>query len=132
MNKIVLFSFGVIIILGFSRCADNEPVKHEAAKKVDTTEKKITRSNKTFFSDCRVLLQDARKMDSILLTQNEIDKNSANKAISTFVDYANYCHNDSLGPIYLVKCAQVSRAINNIPQAKLALEKCLQDYPAFG
>jgi TolA-binding protein len=36
-----------------------------------------------------------------------------------------------LSPVYLVKTAQIAQAINNIPQAKVVLDKCIADYPNF-
>jgi len=122
-------TFTFLLALFFFACGDKQ-IQNETVAQADST-KTISRSNKTFVSDCRILLQEAKMMDSILLGQTEIDMNSANKAIVAFADFANYCHQDSLSPIYLIKCAQVARAINNIPQAKLVLEKCIQDYPNF-
>jgi outer membrane protein assembly factor BamD (BamD/ComL family) len=55
----------------------------------------------------------------------------ANKAIKAFTDYAYYCSNDTVTPIFLIKTAQVSVSINNIPQAKLALDKCINEHPKF-
>jgi outer membrane protein assembly factor BamD (BamD/ComL family) len=66
-----------------------------------------------------------------LFSQTELDTISAQKAIIAFTDYANYCQTDSLSPIFLIKTAQVARAINNIPQAKVVLDKCIADYPNF-
>jgi tetratricopeptide (TPR) repeat protein len=84
-----------------------------------------------FTADCRLLRREAFRMDSILLTQMEIDQAAAAKAIEAFTNLAHYCPGDSTSPVYLVKTAQVARAINNIPQARLALDKCLTDYPNF-
>jgi hypothetical protein len=84
-----------------------------------------------FTADCKLLRREAFRMDSILLTQMELDQVAAAKAIEAFTNLAHYCPGDSTSPVYLVKTAQVARAINNIPQAKLALDKCLTDYPNF-
>lgn len=89
------------------------------------------RSPKNYIGDCKNLAKEARRMDSILLLQTEMDIPSAQKAIIAFTDFAFYCNSDSLSPVYLIKTAQVARAINNIPQAKLVLDKCIDDYPAF-
>lgn len=86
---------------------------------------------KNYFKDCKRLFGNAQKMDSILYTQTELDPTSANNAIKAFTDYAYYCGNDSLSPIFLIKTGQVATAINNIPQAQKALEKCLEAYPNF-
>lgn len=100
-------------------------------KKETVNKDSLSYSNKTYFEDCKKLKATAFRMDSILLQQMEIDLPSARQAIKAFADFANYCHNDSLSPIYLIKCAQVARAINNVPQAKIVLEKCIEDYPRF-
>ena len=84
-----------------------------------------------FTADCRELRREAFRMDSILLTHMEMDQAEAQKAIEAFTNLAHYCPGDSISPVYLVKTAQVARAINNIPQAKLALDKCIADYPNF-
>jgi len=86
---------------------------------------------KNYFTDCKKLYAEARRMDSILLTETEINKTSATKAIKAFTDFSSYCASDSLSPVYLIKTAQVARAINNIPQAKLVLERCIETYPSF-
>jgi len=81
--------------------------------------------------DCDNLRRTALRMDSILLQQTEIQETTAREGIKAFADFANFCPTDSLSPIYLIKCAQVARAINSIPQAKVVLEKCIADYPQF-
>jgi outer membrane protein assembly factor BamD (BamD/ComL family) len=81
--------------------------------------------------DCDRLLREAKKMDSVLMQQMEIDLPSAQRAIKAFADFGNFCPTDSLSPVFLIKCAQVARAINSVPQAKVVLEKCIRDYPNF-
>ena len=117
----------LFFLLVLFSCSDKKQNSTSESSKQDS----VSRSNKSFLTDCKKLLADARKMDSLLLTQTEVDQSSANKAIVAFADYANYCHNDSISPVYLIKCAQVARAINNIPQARLVLENCVQNYPRF-
>jgi outer membrane protein assembly factor BamD (BamD/ComL family) len=85
----------------------------------------------SYLGQCRKLFAEARKMDSILLQQNDIDKPSADKAIVAFTDFAYYCQSDSMSPVYLIKSAQVARAIENIPQAKKVLDHCIENYPSF-
>jgi outer membrane protein assembly factor BamD (BamD/ComL family) len=84
-----------------------------------------------YLSNCKHLYGEALHMDSVLLSQNEVVYESANKAIKAFTDFAYYCASDSLSPIYLIKTAQIARVIDNIPQAKIALEKCMDGYPNF-
>jgi TolA-binding protein len=61
----------------------------------------------------------------------EVDPASAAYALKAFTDFAYYCKSDSMSPVYLVKTAQVARAVNNIPQARTALDRCIEEYPAF-
>lgn len=84
-----------------------------------------------FMADCYKLKRQAFKMDSVLLGQTEMDETSAKKAIVAFTEFANGCENDTLVPVYLIKTAQVARAINNIPQAKVALDHCIATYTGF-
>lgn len=125
MKKVLIY----ILLLFVCACSDKSPQRETTQQKDSSAS--ISKSNKNFISDCKALLREAKKMDSILLSQTEIHFPSANKAIVAFADFANYCHQDSLTPVYLIKCAQVARAIENIPQAKLVLDKCIQDYPKF-
>ncbi|MCE3228003.1 MAG: hypothetical protein K0S32_2554 [Bacteroidetes bacterium] len=90
--------------------------------------KAAARDPKNYISDCKKLYAEARRIDSILITDLEEDTKHANDAIKAFTDYAYYCKNDSLAPVFLIKTAMVARSIENIPQAKLVLDKCIEDY----
>ncbi|MDZ4665203.1 MAG: tetratricopeptide repeat protein [Bacteroidota bacterium] len=81
--------------------------------------------------DCAVLYKNALMMDSIVLAQNEVNTEIANRSIRAFTDYAFYCESDSMSPIYLVKTAQIAMAINNANQAKVVLDRCISNYPKF-
>jgi len=113
-------------------CSTKEQEKVIVAKKdslsVPATSDSLIRSNKLYLSDCKKLLAEAKKMDSILLKEMEVKPDVAKKAIKAFTDFAFYCGSDSLCPIYLIKTAQVAQSINNIPQAKIVLDKCVTDY----
>ncbi len=84
---------------------------------------------KNYLTDCKMLLAEAKKMDSTLLKETEVKTDVANKAIKAFTDFAFYCTADTLCPIYLIKTAQVAQSINNPRQAQVALEKCVTAYP---
>lgn len=118
----------VPIVFFFSFCSNNNSHKEiEQKTNLDTNR----RLSKNYLTDCRNLCLAARKSDSILMSQTEINEASAKQAIKDFIDFAYYCHSDSLAPIFLIKTAQVAKSINNIPQAKLVLDKCIEDYPNF-
>jgi outer membrane protein assembly factor BamD (BamD/ComL family) len=111
----------VALLAVFISCTENDQGKP------DSTGKLPARQN----IDCAQLYSQARTMDSTLLVQLEVDNSTGNQAIKAFTDFAYYCRNDSMSPVYLIKAAQVARAVNNIPQAKLALDHCIETYPAF-
>ncbi|MBK6523794.1 MAG: tetratricopeptide repeat protein [Bacteroidia bacterium] len=81
--------------------------------------------------DCATLYKSAKIMDSIILMQTEVNADIANRSIRAFTDYAFYCENDSMSPIYLIKTAQIAMAINNANQAKVVLDRCISNYPKF-
>lgn len=116
------------IVFTFS-CTDKSAKKEEkpSAAKTDAD----YHLGKNYLTDCKKLYAEARREDSILLGETEVNKTSATRAMKAFTDFAFYCASDTLSPVYLIKTAQVARAINNIPQAKLVLDKCVETYPDF-
>jgi hypothetical protein len=88
-------------------------------------------STKGFLADCGKYKAEALRMDSILMRQTDIDPASAKKAIVAFTEFARFCDTDTLSPVFLIKTAQVARAINVIPQAKVVLDECIATYPNF-
>lgn len=133
MKSNFLLCVMVAVCVSVSSCS-NENKKEVIVSKSDSADKAVSsdsilRSNKLYLSDCKKLLSEAKKMDSTLLMEIEVKKEVANKAIKAFTDFAFYCSNDSVCPIYLIKTAQVAQSINNIPQAKVVLDKCIVDYP---
>lgn len=119
----------VFITLLLFSCSTSQEKKDDV-KKGATTDS-TQHFEKNYLTDCKKLFAEARKVDSILLNQTEVDKPSAIAAIKAFTDFAYYCQDDSLSPVFLIKTAQVARAINNVPQAKLALDRCIETYPSF-
>jgi len=81
--------------------------------------------------DCEGMRREALRMDSVLMQETELNEAKASAGIKAFADFANFCPTDSLSPVFLIKCAQVARAVNAVPQAKVVLEKCIADYPQF-
>ncbi len=125
----LFFAFLTLFTL-LSACK-NEP--NEANSKV-TPEPKKSFEDKLLndsMRDCRAYFSEAKKMDSTLLVTMEMDYTLALRAIRSFADYAFYCENDSLSPAYLLKAGQVAISINNGEQAKLVLDRCINNYPKF-
>lgn len=117
-HRCVVMSAALLLL-----AACSSETKHTSSEETTPAQKKVI--------DCDSVKRLALKSDSILLSQMEIHEPSARTAIKAFADFANFCPSDSLSPIYLIKCAQVARAIKQVPQAKVVLEKCINDYPQF-
>jgi tetratricopeptide (TPR) repeat protein len=132
-----MFLFFFVALVSFSNLIFS--CKAEADKVVELKKdtlindfnKIASRDPKKFVSDCRSLFSEARRMDSILHGETEIETGKANQAIEAFTDFSYYCASDTLAPVFLIKTAQVARSIQNIPQAKKVLDKCINDYPNF-
>lgn len=114
------------IILFFYACQNTEPSVKTSGVKTDSVP-----VNAPYSTDCKSLFAEARKMDSIILQSIEANVNEGNKAIKAFTDFAYYCKEDTLAPVFLIKSAQIAKSINNLPQAKLCLEKCIEGHQNF-
>jgi outer membrane protein assembly factor BamD (BamD/ComL family) len=125
MIRLLFICFSISIL---TACSSNKTNgKNELNITSDTTSAQRVET----ISDCVRLKEEARKMDSTLLKANELDKKLGTKAIQVFLDFVYYCNQDTACPIFLIKTAQVSQAIQNYPQSKIALETCIKDYPNF-
>jgi outer membrane protein assembly factor BamD (BamD/ComL family) len=82
-------------------------------------------------NNCVALFNKAKQMDSTIMAKMDMDVALANKAIKLFTDYAFYCESDSLSPVFLIKTAQIAASINNPNQAKVVLDRCINNYPKF-
>jgi hypothetical protein len=121
------FSGCIALSIVLFSCSQPETQKPVASIEKDKPEARIKRGD----VDCDKIKRRAYRMDSVLMTETEVNNVSATQAIEAFTDFVWYCANDSLSPVFLVKTAQVARAINNIPQAQKALETCINDYRRF-
>lgn len=101
--------------------------KTNAEAKKDST----SQTNSVYTNDCRTLYLDAVKNDSIILAATEVNPEVGNKAVKAFADFAFYCKNDTLAPVFLLKAGQIAASINNLPQAQVCFEKCYTDFPDF-
>ena len=126
-SRIILFLSLICVHLSCSEEKKEDKVP-AADMSAPTT---VRRDPDNYFSDCRDLKVAALKMDSTLLVQTEVSDTVAMRGVRAFTDFAYYCHHDSMAPVYLVKTAQVARAINNLPQAENALKYCVAEFPDF-
>jgi hypothetical protein len=121
----------VIIAVLFLLCACNNPPEQKNVPVVPKDSIKVAAVDTSATRDCAVLYKRARQMDSTILMALEVDPAIANNTIRAFTDYAYYCESDSLSPIFLVKTAQIAMAINNPNQAKVVLDRVINNYPKF-
>ncbi len=128
-------SIYILLFLIFVSCQNNQTTNNAIQITVDTSQTANSVLPKTnninYLADCKNYYAEAKKLDSTLLKETDLNPSLANKAIKAFTNFAYYCQADSLSPIYLIKSAQVAKAINNYPQAKIVLDKCIADYPNF-
>jgi hypothetical protein len=110
----------LMTVFFFIACAEKKPIDESALTKTPREA-----------ADCEGMRREALRMDSVLMQETELNEAKANAGIKAFADFANFCPTDSLSPVFLIKCAQVARAVNAVPQAKVVLEKCIADYPQF-
>jgi len=131
MKSNLVVSLSIALFVFFSACSNNQSVQTNVTQKdsVTVASNSLNKPLKSYSADCKVLIIEAKRMDSLLLKELEVKVDVANKAIKAFTDFAYYCSNDSLCPIYLIKTAQVAQSINNIPQAKIVLDKCVDEFP---
>jgi len=129
MLKKLLLIFALPVFI-FS-CGEEKKKEEEKEYKGDLSNPSSVSNPKNYFNDCKKLFNEAQSLDSMLYATMELDRVLGNKAIKAFTDYAYYCSSDSLSPIFLIKTAQVAKAINSLDQAKFALENCIAKYPKF-
>ncbi len=125
---LILLLAAFVVFLMFYNCTGN---KTEEKTSAETKKDSVQSTNSAYTNECRAYYLDALKNDSVILTATEVDPKIGNKAIKAFADFAYYCPNDTLAPIFLLKAGQIAASINNLPQAQVCYEKCYKDFPDF-
>jgi TolA-binding protein len=124
----------VVLTAGFlTACNTNTPKQNnfEASTPLSDSNPEISAAGSYSTNNCAALYNKAKSMDSTIMAQLDMDINLANKAIQIFTDYAFYCESDSLSPVFLIKTAQIATSINKSNQAKVVLDRCINNYPKF-
>lgn len=122
---LILLLAAFVVFLMFYNCTGNK-----AEEKI-TAQDSTQTANSVYTNECRTYYLEAIKNDSIILAATEADPKVGNKAIKAFTDFASFCPNDSLAPVFLLKAGQIAASINNLPQAQVCFEKCYKDFPDF-
>ena len=138
ISRIIFFSRSIFVItILFSGCGNPDASTtstgsgQASSATGNDTKKDSALSHSVYTNDCKSLFITAQKLDSVIMTATEANAVIGNKAIKAFTDFSFYCKNDSLAPIFLIKAAQIAQSINNLPQAQICLEKCINDFPDF-
>lgn len=124
---ILILLAAFVVFLLFYNCTGKQTEETAKAETKDS----VAQNNSVYTSECRSLYLEAVKNDSIILAATEVNPEVGNKAIKAFADFAYYCPNDTLAPVFLLKAGQIAASINNLPQAQVCFEKCYKDFPNF-
>ncbi len=122
LKKIGILISAVVLL---NSCGTSDETKKEEALKGDSTKALV------IGGDCKMLLLDATRMDSILLKANKVDPNLAEQAINAFNNFASTCKDDSLAPIFLLKAGQIAQSVGKFQQSQILLKKCTDEFPMF-
>lgn len=81
--------------------------------------------------DCTSKLNEAKRLDDILLKANAVNTVDAENAIKAFYEFSINCKTDTLAPVFLIKAGQVAQSINKFTQAQSFFTKCIDEFPKF-
>lgn len=122
MLRLGIYSFSLLCLL-VSCNSSTESAKQEVVMKKDSVVAVI--------EDCPTLLVKAKRLDSLLLSSENLDPKLANEAIVVFNGFGSNCSSDSLAPEFLLKAGQVAQAIKNYTKAEEMYKKCTADFPKY-
>ena len=122
------FWYVLPLFLLISACAEH---KTKEAENMPANQGVYQSAGAIYLDRCDSLRLRCKQMDEVLQKEQDVVITTANEAIHAFTGFAFYCVSDTMSPVYLIKTAQVARVINNIPQAKVALDRCIDTYPSF-
>jgi tetratricopeptide (TPR) repeat protein len=120
IKKIGCFLFGGLL---FVSCGSNASGTKQEIVNAD--------SSIVVLDDCTNLLNEAKRLDNILLKATVVNNDIAEKAMTAFSNFSSNCKKDSLSPVFLVKAGQVAQSIKNYKLAKSFFEKCTEEFPQF-
>lgn len=122
-NKFATLFIGSLV---FVSCGtDNSSAQKQEATKKDTLI--ITAAD----DDCGSKLNEAKRLDNILLKANAVNMLDAENAIKAFYDFSTNCKTDTLAPVFLIKAGQVAQSIRKFTQAQSFFTKCIDEFPKF-
>jgi TolA-binding protein len=127
--KNLIIGLLLIITIHFFSCQSTNNKNNNNTE--NSSEKKINNvSTKNDSNDsCAFYLSSSKKLDSILLSSINFDKQLAIHTNNTFAKCALLCNNDSISPLYLMKAAQLSQSLNQIHLSEKYLQIIIKDYP---
>lgn len=80
---------------------------------------------------CTKKLNEAKRLDNILLNATVLNDKVAEQAIVAFYEFSSNCKTDTLAPVFLIKAGQVAQSIRKFTQAQAFFQKCIDDFPKF-
>lgn len=120
------YKIGSLLIssLVFISCGtDNSSIEKKETTKKDTVI--------VVADDCVSRLNEAKRLDNILLKANAVNMLDAENAIKAFYEFSSNCKTDTLAPVFLIKAGQVAQSIRKFTQAQSFFTKCIDEFPKF-
>ena len=121
LYKIGFLFFGLVL---FVSCGSNTSEQKQQVVKTDSVAA-------VPLTDYDKLLNEAKRLDNILLNATVVNPNIADQAITAFSNFETTCKTDSLAPVFLVKAGQVALSIGKFTQAETFFVKCKDEFPNF-
>jgi TolA-binding protein len=122
----MLYKFASLVLSSFvfvSCGTDHSSEKSQEINKKDTVIAATV--------DCKSRINEAKRLDDILLKATTVNNSDAENAIKAFYDFATNCKADTLAPVFLIKAGQVAQSIKRYTQAQSFFTKCIDEFPKF-
>jgi len=120
LYKIGFFITGSLFLMS---CGNNS----SSEKKTDDVKKDTV----IVADKCTNLLNEAKRLDNILLKATVVNNDIAEQATKAFYEFSTNCKEDTLAPVFLIKAGQVSQSIKKYTQAQSFFKKCIDEFPNF-
>lgn len=102
------------------------------SKEVDSSVKADTKDSIAVAPDkCASQLNEAKRLDKVILSTTALNNKVAEEAIKVFYDFSNTCKLDPVAPEYLLKAGQISQSLRKYTQAQSYFIKCVDDFPKY-
>ena len=81
--------------------------------------------------ECTKFLNEAKRLDNILLKATVVNPQIAEQAIKAFYEFSANCKTDTLAPVFLIKAGQIAQSVKKYTQPQAFFTKCIDEFPNF-